>query len=80
MEDTNNTWTKPGQNLDITWTKTGQNLDKTVNEEYELNFEVLSSFVHPRGFGQDGFNLVKTTRFCPSGQNLPTLGRRHPFS
>ena len=42
MEDTNNTWTKPGQNLDITWTKPGQNLDKTVNEEYELNFEVLS--------------------------------------
>ena len=64
MEDTNNTWTKPGQNL-----------DKTVNEEYELNFEILSSFVHPRGFGQDGFNLVKTTRFCPSGQNLPTLGK-----
>ena len=52
MEDTNNTWTKPGQNLDKTWTK---------------------RFVHPRGFGQDGFNLVKTTRFCPSGQNLPTL-------
>ena len=33
-------------------------------------YEVLSSFVHLGGLGQDGLNQVLTTRFCPHGQNL----------
>ena len=59
------TWTKPGHNLD----KIGQNLDKTWTKEALLglffHYEVLSSFVHLGGFGQDGYNQVLTTRFCP---------------
>ena len=63
MEDTNNTWTKPGQNLDKTWTKPGQNLDKTfcpVLSTQEVLDRTVLTWLKPLGFVQ----VDKTCQSC----------------